>query len=67
MKLVMAQMVLGLVMCALSCLLLFVARWAVVGVVGLAVLGCGIAQFLMVKKGFSRKLPCGSRGDDGKR
>ena len=46
MKLAMAQMVLGALVCASPWIALLIAHWLVFVVLGLAVLGCGIAQYL---------------------
>ena len=46
MKLAIAQMVLGVLVCCSPWILLLIAHWLVWVVLGLAVLGCGVAQFL---------------------
>jgi len=50
MKLAIAQMVLGVLVCCSPWILLLIAHWLVWVVLGLAVLVCGIAQFLKARK-----------------
>jgi len=50
MKLAIAQMVLGILVCCSPWILLLIAHWLVWVVLGLAVLGCGVAQYLKARK-----------------
>jgi len=49
MKLAIAQIVLGVLICCSPWILLLIAHWAVMVVLGLAVLGCGVTQFLKAR------------------
>ena len=50
MKLAMAQIVLGVLICCSPWIVLFIAHWLVWVVLGLAVLGCGIAQYRKARR-----------------
>jgi len=50
MKLAIAQIVLGVLVCCSPWILLLIAHWLVWIVLGLAVLGCGIAQYLKARE-----------------